>query len=441
MGRPYDSRSTQRPSRRRFLKTSSAAISAAAVAGLDISRSAHAAGDDVIRLGLIGCGGRGCGAAVQAMTADPGVRLTAVADLFDHRLQAGLKAIRAKHPDQTAVDDDHCFVGFDAYRRVIAAEVDAVLIANASRFQARHLKACVEAGKHTFVEKPTAIDPPDVKMVLAAAEEAERKGLSIVSGLMCRYNPGVRETVRRVHDGAIGRIVAIQETTLRPNFRLRKRLPGQSELEYQLYNWTHFSWLSGDYLTASLVHHTDKAAWVMQEKQPATAFGMGGRAAHFGHQHGDCFDHHAVVYEYADGVRMYAYLRVQPGCYVEVSDVVLGTHGRAHLMQHRITGRTDWRYTGPKANPYQVEQDELIASIRRGRPINNGRYMAQSTMTGILGQIACYTGKKVTRHEALAAGHVFGPAEVDFSTTPPVMPNADGTYPVKVPGVAKLNIE
>ena len=431
-------RAPGRRSRRDFLKTASVGASAAAIGRLAVAGGARAAGDDTIKLGLIGCGGRGGGAAVQAMNADRGVRLTAMADLFEDRLQARRKVLQEQKPDQTAVDDDHCFVGFDAYQKVIESEVDVVLIANASRFHARHLKACVEAGKHTFVEKPAVIDPPDVQTVLAAAEEADAKGLSIVSGLMCRYNPGIRETVRRIHDGAIGRVVAIQETTLRPNFRLRKRLPGQSELEFQLYNWTHFSWLSGDFLTASLVHHTDKAAWVMKEQHPTTAFGLGGRACPFGEQHGDCFDHYAVVYEYGNGVKMHAYLGVQPGCYVEVSDIILGTKGRADLMKHRIEGQTNWRYEGPKANPYQVEQDELFASVRSGKPINNGRYMALSTMTGILGQIACYTGKKVTWDQAIAAGEVFGPADCSFSTQPPVKPNADGTYPVRIPGVTKL---
>lgn len=422
-------------SRREFLKASSTAIPAAA--GLTVAQSARASGEDTINIGMIGYHARNrC--CCPGPGADRGARLTAMADLFSDRLQASRKSLREKKPDQVAVDDDHCFVGFDAYRKVIDSGVDVVLIANASRFHARHLKACVDAGKHTFVEKPAAIDPPDVKIVLDAAEQAEKKGLSIVSGLMCRYNQGIQETVQRIHDGAIGRVVAIQETTLRANFRLRKRLPGQSEIEYQLYNWTHFSWLSGDFLTASLVHHTDKAGWVMREEQPKTAFGMGGRSCPFGEEHGDCFDHHAVVYEYAGGVMMYACLWVQPGCYSEVSDVVLGSKGRANLMKHRIEGQTNWRYHGPNANPYQIEQNELLASVRKGQPINNGRYMALSTMTGVLGQIACYTGKKVTWDEALAAGNVFGPADCDFSTEPPIKPDADGTYPVRVPGIAKL---
>jgi predicted dehydrogenase len=372
------------------------------------------------------------------MQADPGVRLVAMADLFEHMLQASRKALKETRPHQMAVDGDHCFIGFDAYKQLIDSDIDVVLITNASRFHARHLKACVDAGKHTFVEKPAAIDPPDVKVVLDAAEQAEKKGLSIVSGLMCRYNPGIRETVQRVHDGAVGEIVAIQETTLRDNFRLRRRRPGQSEIEFQLYNWTHFSWLSGGFLTASLVHHTDKAAWVMREEQPKTAVAIGGRACPFGAEHGDCFDHHSVVYEYESGVKMYAYLSVQPGCYSEVSDIILGTKGRARLMKSRIEGETNWRYEGPKANPYQIEQDELFASIRRGKPINNGRYMALSTMTGIVGQIASFTGQKVSWGQAIAAGNIFGPAKCDFSMEPPVKPDANGRYPAAIPGVTKL---
>ncbi len=440
MSQPEESSHATQPSRRDFLKTSSAAISTAAVSSLAISRAAHAAGSDTIKVGLVGCGGRGGGAVLQAMNADPGVRIVALADLFDHRLSKGRELLEAEKPKQTTVSDDHCFVGFDAYQKVIDSDVDVVFITNTSRFHARHLKACVDAGKHTFVEKPAALDPPDVKIVLAAADEADKKGLNIVSGLMYRYDPGIQETMKRVHDGAIGDVESIQLTTLRPNFRLRKRLPGQSEIEYQFYNWTHFSWLSGDYGVASLVHHTDLAAWAMKEEHPENAFGMGGRAALYGEEHGDCFDHHAVVYEYADGRKTYAYLRVQPGCYVEVSDIIQGTKGRAHLLKYRIEGENAWQYDGPKRNPYQVEQDELFTSIRSGRVINNGHYMGRSTMAGILGQIACYTGKQITWDQAMAAENVFGPTESEcrFSMEPPVKPDADGTYPIRVPGITRL---
>lgn len=424
--------------RRGFLKTSSTIVAGAAAHSLPISWSVHARGDDVIKVGLIGCGDRGTGAAVQAMQADPGVRLVAMADLFEDVLKTKRKVLRETNPSQMMVDDDHCFVGFDGYQKLIDSGVDVVLIANASRFQATHFETCVNAGISTFVEKPAAMDPPDVKRILAAAKKADKKGLRVVSGQMWRYDPAVQETVKRIHDGAIGEVVAIQVTTHRSNFRLRPRKPDQSEIEYQLYNWTHFSWLSGDFLTASLVHHTDLAAWVMKEEQPVTAFGMGGRAAPFGEEHGDCFDHNAVIYEYANGVKLFAFLIVQPNCYTEVSDIVMGTKGRAHLQKGRIEGQNPWRYRGKKGNPYQIEQDELFASVRSGKPINNGRYMALSAMTGIMGQIATYTGKKIDWDQALNSGHVFGPAECDFSTEPPVKPRADGTYPVRVPGVSRL---
>ncbi|MEE8045988.1 MAG: Gfo/Idh/MocA family oxidoreductase, partial [Dehalococcoidia bacterium] len=257
------------------------------------------------------------------MAADRGVRLVAMADLFEDQIERSYVAIKKQNPQQTTVNDDHRFVGFDAYRRLIESDVDVALIANASRFHATHFEACVEVGLHTFVEKPAAIDPPDVKRVLAAAEKARQKGLSVVSGQMWRYDPAIREAVKQIHDGRIGRIVAIQITTHRNNFRLRKRRPGMSEIEYQLYNWTHFSWLSGDFCTASLVHHTDLAAWAMNEEQPVTAFGMGGRAAPCNESHGDCFDHNSIVYEYADGRKLFAFLIVQPNCYVEVSDIIM----------------------------------------------------------------------------------------------------------------------
>ena len=244
-------------SRRDFITQSSVAIGVSLTCLPAIARGANVAGSDLIRVGLIGCGGRGSGAAVQAMAADPGVRLVAMADLFEDRLERSHAAIKKQNPQQTTVNDDQRFVGFDAYRQVIQSGLDVVLIANASRFQATHFEACVEAGLHTFVEKPAAIDPPDVKRVLAAAEKAEQRGLSVVSGQMWRYDPAIRDGIKQIHDGQIGDIVAVQITTHRNNFRLRRRKPGMSEIEYQLYNWTHFSWLSGDFCTASLVHHTD----------------------------------------------------------------------------------------------------------------------------------------------------------------------------------------
>jgi len=437
MSRQSETTPTPEPSRRDFLKTSAAA-SAAMIGSLAIGRSAHAAGDDVLKVGLIGCGGRGSGAAAQALGADKNNKLVAVADVFEDKARGSRDRLKKALPDQVAVDDDHCFVGLDAYQKVIACS-DVVLIACASRFHPPYLKAAVEAGKHVFVEKPHAIDPPGIRTVAAACEEAKKKGLAVVSGLCWRYHTGVQETMKRVLDGAIGEIVAIQETYMRTPYRLVGRQEGQKEIEYQFRNWYHFNWLSGDDIAQSLIHSMDKGSWAMGNQPPVLAYGQGGRAASFGTVYGDVFDHHAVMYEYADGARMYAIGRAQNGCYNEVSDHFLGTKGRCNVLKHQITGETEWRYEGPRCNMYDLEHVALFESIRSGKPINNGDYMATSTMLGVLGEMVCYTGRKVTWDEAMKATYTAGPAECSFDMEPPVKPDDQGIYPVAVPGMTRLS--
>ncbi len=303
-------------SRRRFLK-SSVGAAAAAVGELAWARTAHAAGSDVIKIGLIGCGGRGSGAAANAMNAGKDVRLVAMADIFDDRLQGARGRLKKSYPEQVAVDDDHCFVGFDAYEKLIASGVDVVLCAAASHFHPLHLNAAVAAGKHVFCEKPHGLDVPGLKMAMAAAEEARKKNLCLVSGLCWRYDPGVREAMKRVRDGAIGEIVAIQETYLGTPYVLRERKPEWSEMEYQLQNWYHFNWLSGDQTAQQLVHSLDKASWALGDKPPVKAWGLGGRQVCVEPKYGDQFDHHAVVFEYANGVRVFGFCRDMLGCYNE----------------------------------------------------------------------------------------------------------------------------
>ena len=429
-----EAKATQKRSRRDFLKASSAAVAG----GLALSRSAHAAGDDVIKVGLVGCGGRGSGAADNAMNADDGARLVAMADIFEDKVKGSRDRLKQMKPNQVDVDDDHCFVGFDGYRKVIDSGIDVLLIACASRFHPPYLEAAVEAAKHVFVEKPHAIDPPGIRTVIAACDEARRKKLSVVSGLCWRYHHGVRETMKRLHDGAIGDVVTIQETYMRSPYRLVEREPGESEIEYQFRNWYHFNWLSGDDIAQSLIHSMDKGAWLMHDEPPVKAYGIGGRSSSVGTVFGDVFDHHGIVYEYANGVRMYAFGRAQNNCYNEVSDLYFGTKGRADVIKHRIEGETEWRYEGPKCNMYDVEHEELFAAIRSGNPINNGTYMAGSTMLGILGQIVCYTGKEVTWDEAIQADYRWEPVDCDFTTDPPVKPDENGIYPVAMPGVTKL---
>ena len=423
------------PSRRQFLK-SSAAFSLAA-ASSDLCLGAWAAGSDMIRGGLSGCGQRGTGAAINALDADPGARLVAIADLFGDKLQTSLAKIKTKHPDRGAVDADHCFVGFDGYKHVIESS-DVVLIACASKFHPRYLKEAIDAGRHVFVEKPHGIDPVGVQVTQNACDLARSKGLCVVSGLHNRFDLGVRETIRRIHDGAIGEVVSMEVNFLRAPYVVVPRQPGWSEIEYQFRNWYHFSWLSGDDVTQSLVHSVDKAAWVMHEQPPLTAHGLGGRSVSFGEEFGDMFDHHAVVYAYENGPRLYAFCRTQAGCHAGVSDTVFGTKGRAELLHYRIVGETNVEIPAPTVSPYLQEQKELFAAIRAGKPINSGDYMAKSTMLAVLGQIACYTGRQLSWKKAVSSDFAFQPVDADFRSDPPIKPGPDGLYPVAVPGKTKL---
>jgi predicted dehydrogenase len=435
MKTPTSKGTGQTASRREFLKLSSLA---AAVSGLSLSRAAHAAGSDRLRVGLIGCGNRGTGAAIDALDADPGVHLVAMADTFADRLAASLEKIKARAQERVLVDADHSFVGFDGYRRVIESS-DVVLIACASRFHPKYLRAAVDAGKHVFVEKPHGIDPAGVRATQAAADLARTKGLSVVSGLHNRFDAGVRETVQRIHDGQIGDVVAMEVNFLRAPYVLVERQPGWSETEYQFRNWYHFSWLSGDDVTQSLVHNLDKACWVMREEPPLKAHGLGGRSASFGPIYGDMFDHHSVVYEYANGTRLYAFCRTQKECYGGISDHIIGTKGRASLLNYLIRGEKNWDFSGKPPNPYKQEHREFFAGIRAGKPLNSGGYMANSTMVAVLGQIVCYTGRQLGWKKAVASDFAFPPeGEINFNTTSPVQPLPDGQYPLAVPGKTKL---
>lgn len=428
-------RHPHRTSRRDFLQTTAAG---AGLAALGLSRSVHAAGSDKIRIGLIGCGGRGSGAADNAMNAGPDVTLVAMADIFEDRATGARERLKARKPEQVAVDDDHIFIGFDAYQKVIDA-VDVVLIAAASHFHPVYFKAAVDAGKHIFCEKPHSLDVPGLKLAMAACEEAKRKNLNVVSGLCWRYDPGVRETMKRVKDGAIGDIVAVQENYLTVPYVLRERQAGWSEMYYQYQNWYHFNWLSGDQTAQQLIHSLDKASWAVGDRAPVKAWGMGGRQVCVDPKYGDQFDHHAVVFEYDDGVRVFGFCRDMPGCYNVTSDIILGTKGRAMLPNRcSIEGETNWRYDGPKTNMYDVEHQELFDAIRSGKTINNGDYMFTSTMLGILAQMVCYTGQEITWERAMQSTLSYARPEYSFDAEPPVKPGPDGIYPTPMPGLTEF---
>jgi myo-inositol 2-dehydrogenase / D-chiro-inositol 1-dehydrogenase len=421
-------------SRRDFLKAA-ASVSLAGLPG-------YAAAPDVIRVGVIGSGGRGEAAAINAMNADKGVRIVAMADMRLDRMQESRAKLKLERPDQVDVKDDHLFTGFDAYRNVIGLS-DVVIIANAAKFHPFHATAALDAGKHVFLEKPHAIDPAGVKMLRGAIDTARRKGLCLVSGLQSRYHPGYRETMQRVHDGAIGDIVTIQETWLRAPYVVRDRLPGQSEVEHQASNQYHFHWLCGDDVPQTLIHNLDRSRWALREAVPIRAYGMGGRSTLNAEKYGDVFDHDAVVYDFPGGIRVYAYCRTIDNCYDENSSLITGTKGRCDLLNLRISGETNWQNPGTKskASAYDIEHVELFKAIRSGKPINNGDYMADSTLTGVMGQLCCYSGQELKWEQVKASEFYYAPRPQDCRAgmEPPVKPGPNGVYPVAfTPGVSKL---
>lgn len=436
-------------SRRSFL-WKSAAVGGAALA---LQRGAHAAGSDILRVGLVGCGSRGSGAAANAMNADPGVRIVALADAFGDRIQGCLTQLKRLSPTQIDVPDSRCFVGFDSYKPLIASGVDVVLLAAPPHFRPLHLKACIDAGKHVFCEKPVAVDATGVRSVQATCELARQKKLNLVSGLCWRYDTVIRETMKRVHDGAIGKIVAVQTTRNLGYLWQRPRQPDWTEMEFQMRNWYYFTWLSGDHNVEQQIHGIDKCMWAMKDVPPARAWAISGRQVRTDSKWGDIYDHHAVVYEFADGARMYALARQQPNCYNDYSEFLVGTKGRCDLQKGQIEGETNWSY-GAKAGDlsgysgklrkgglrpmHQVEQDELFAAIRAGKYINNGHYMCQSTLIAILGRTAGYTGQAITWEQMTQSKLDLSPKRYAFDAEPPTRPGPDGKYPIAMPGVTRF---
>ncbi|MDW8381241.1 MAG: Gfo/Idh/MocA family oxidoreductase [Verrucomicrobiota bacterium] len=431
----------QRFNRRRFLTASATAL--AGLATMDVARFAHASGRDILRVGLIGCGGRNTGAGAQALRADRGARLVAMADLFLERIRHARQVLRDElaregRADQVQVPDEHCFTGFDAFRRVIELS-DVVLIANAAKFHPWHMLAAVEAGRHVFVEKPHAIDPYGLRMLERAVALGRQKGVCMVSGLQSRYHTGYQETIRKIRDGAIGQIVAIEENFLRGPYGLLERPPGLLELQWQCYAQYRFRWLSGDDVVQSLVHNLDRVSWVLGEAAPIKCHGMGGRSTLVEARYGDVFDHHALVYDMPNGVKVYAFCRTTPGCYDENSSLIYGTEGRADLLGCRIFGKRPWRWQG-QCDPYQEEHNALFAAIRAGQTIDNGDYMIRSTQIAVMGQCSCYTGREITWEQVQRSQFGYPPKPEDCrdDMKPPTQPGPDGTYPAPRPGQTRF---
>lgn len=427
--------------RRDFLRTS-AAVAGSTAAAVALQRTVHAQGSDTLKVGLIGCGGRGTGAAAQFLGANKGNQLVAMADIFPERLDGSLKNLQTQRKEQVRVDDDHRFVGLDAWRHVIDSDADVILIACASKFHPMYTLAALEAGKHVFCEKPHAIDASGVAVLRQATQLADEKKLCYASGLMSRYSPMLQELAKRIQDGMIGDILAARGNFLRAPYVVRTKQESDSETRYQFRNWYHFKWLSGDDVPQSLVHNMDRIAMFLGEVQPVRARGFGGRSASFGYQYGDQFDHNVVFYEYDNGMQTYAACTQQAGCSGGVQEFLFGSKGRMeHYRLVDLDGKELWSYQGKRTNWHSEVQVALSKAIREGEHINNGNYAAESTLTCILGQVACYTGRRYKRDYITHTNFRYGPEPkaCSFEMEAPSKLGPDGQYLVPVPG--KTSIE
>ena len=412
-------------SRRGFLQTSTvAALGTAAVSNLAFPANVHAAGNEEIKVGLIGCGGRGTGAAEQCVTAAPGVKLYAMADMFPDHLNNCRNNLK-KLGDKIDVADDRCFTGFDAYKKLIASGVDLVILATPPGFRPLHSAAVIEAGKHLFTEKPVAVDGPGIRTVLAAAEEAKKKGLAVVAGTQRRHQASYLESMKRIHEGDIGTITSARCYWNQGGLWMRPRESSWSDTEWQLRNWLYFTWLSGDHIVEQHVHNLDVINWATGA-HPVSCVSLGGRQVRTSKDYGMIFDHFATDIEYPNNVHVLSMARQIEGTQGNVSEAVVGTKGAWQSGGQRITGEKKWQYRGKERNPYEQEHIDLIESIRAGKPLNELVTVAESTLTAIMCRMSAYTGKQITWEEALNSKQNLFPEHLEMGPMP--------TAPVPVPG-------
>lgn len=430
-------KNSDKSNRRNFLKSTGAVIIGGAVLPLGFSiNPSYAAGDNTLKVGLIGCGGRGTGAAVQALKADPKAVLSCMADIFPDYLEESHQSLLKANPTQVQVDENRKFTGFDAYKKVLESDVDVVLLTTPPAFRPGHFQAAIAAGKHVFCEKPVAVDAPGVRSVLATAREAQEKGLSVVSGFTFRYDFPKRAFFERVLNGDIGEVNTVYTVRNGGGLWTKPRQPDWKEMEYQLRNWYYYDWLSGDYLVEMMVHSLDMMSWAMGNKLPVRATGTGGRQSRVEEIYGNIYDHFAIEYEYENGAKGFHFSRQQKGCSNSNKVEIAGNEGNAVVDIgrgiHEIYGANSWKYEGEKNNPYDTQHEELFASIRSGKPMNEGELMANSTMLAIMGRMAGYSGQTLTWEEAINSEKVLGP-DLEQYTWDLEWP----VNPVPVPGVTK----
>jgi predicted dehydrogenase len=428
-------------SRREFLKGSTAIAAGTALAGalnLNIARSAHAAGSGQIKVALIGCGGRGNGAADNCLEADEAVKVIAVADAFERNAQNAARQLRTKFKDRADIPDDRVFVGLDAYQKAIDCGPDMVILTTPPGFRPYMYAAAIKAGKHVFMEKPCCVDAPGYKLLVETNKLADEKGLKVGVGFQRHHQPNYQETIKRIHDGAIGKLMVLRGYWNGDGIWVRKRQPGMTEMQYQVNNWYHFCWLSGDNICEQHIHNLDVCNWA-KGSHPVEANGMGGCSVRYSGDNkgvGQIFDHHFVEFTYADGTKLYSQCRHIPGTWINVSEAATGTEGESNCAGW-IKAKEEWHFKGKNVNAMVQEHKALIDAIQKNQKHNEGTYGATSSMTAVLGRMATYSGQVVKWDDAVAKGASEFPATLAWDAKAPVEPDKDGNYPIPVPGVFK----
>ena len=430
-------------SRRDFLKGSTAVAAGVALASqASIARTAHAAGSDVIKVALIGCGGRGNGAIEDSMNADPAIQVIAVADAFEDRVQGTARRLREQRKDRVDLPDDRVFCGLDAFEKAIAAGPDMIITATPPGFRPMIYAAAIAAGKHVFMEKPCCVDAAGYRKLMEANQMAEDKGLKVGVGFQRRHQPEYIETIKRIHDGAIGDVKLLRAYWNGGGIWNRPRKEGATEMQYQIDNWYHFCWLSGDNICEQHIHNLDIVNWTwakdgdMKKAHPVEANGMGGCLQRYlgGNKGtGQIFDEHFVEFTYADGTKMYSQCRHIPNTFSSVSEYVHGCKGESNCAGW-IKGETEWRFRGEGVNSMVQEHKDLIAAVREGKPYHEGWHGASSSMTAVLGRMATYSGKTVKWDDAVAKGKSEFPEKLAWDAPAPVNKNDSGDYPIPMPG-------
>jgi predicted dehydrogenase len=417
-------------SRRQVLRAAGVATALGATSAIAGASARQDEDPPTLRLGLVGCGGRGGGAVRDALRADPNTKLVAMGDAFDDRISAKLAELNAEEEFKGRIDvpSERAFAGFDCHEKV-TDNCDVVLMASTPHFRPAQVEYAVKAGKHMFVEKPVATDAPGLRRMWAACDEAKEKNLAVVSGLCYRYQNAKRATIEKIREGAIGEIKAIECSYDTGGLWHRGQKPEWSEMETQLRNWLYYTWASGDHIAEQAIHNLDKMIWTMGDKPPLSVKANGGRIVRTDPKYGNIYDHFSAVYDFGDGVKGFFSCRQIPGAFRDVSDHAFGTKGIAHLQSHRIEGETNWRYRNPGVpdNMYQNEHNELFASIRAGEPIHNGDYMCRATLLALMGRMSAYTGQEISWNQALESKEDLAPKGYDFGDNP--------VKPVAQPGI------